>query len=345
MTRIRRGVAWLLGAAALAAGCSGTAALRDDELPSAPLAIVYRDPETAARQAELLGRKQTRSRTGGIARVQDIAKLAGRTEGDLFRQTAGRLALLDLPTAKVTPLDVAPRGADAPRWSPDRTQLAFVHWNEGVPETRIWNRGSGTVDRVLLGDDPVVGAAPGPGGRIAAVRAQAAGGSASLRVWILAPGAPPRVASPGPTDTAPVWSPDGSLLVYVHRTREEGDTVAAIGFDDPEGTPPRTLARGAGPVFTPDGAWIVYAASTRNGPRLFKMRPDGSGKIRLGQDVNDQTSESQPAVSPDGRYVAYVAEQRSFDDKGTKKLLRIRRFDGSADREVLGDGEVSVPSW
>jgi len=336
---------WLLVAAALVAGCGKTATLREDELPSAPLAIVYRDPETAAKHAELLGRKDTRSRTGGIVRMQDIAKLVGRTDGDLFRQTSGRLALLDLPTAKVTPVDVAPRGADAPRWSTDRSKLAFVHWNEGVPETRVWDRASGTVVRVRLGDDPVVGAAPGPGGSIAAVRARSEASGATLRVWILPPGARPRVVSPGPTDTAPTWSPDGSTVVFVHRTPEQGDTVAAVGVDDPDGTPPRILGRGTGPVFTPDGAWIVYAARTHNGPRLFKMRPDGSGKLRLGRDVNDQTSETQPAVSPDGHYVAYVAETRSYDDKGSKKLLRVRRFDGSADREILGDGEVSVPSW
>lgn len=335
----------LVAIALLAAACAGRTALHAEDLPSAPIAIVYRDPETAKRYAELLGRKKSDSGGAGIMRVEDLPKLLGRNEGDLFHQTAGRLALLDPPSAKVTPLDIAPRGTDAPRWSPDHTRLGFVHWNEGVPESRIWDRATGDVVRVDLGGDPVAGAAPGPGGRVAAVRAESGRGATNLRIWILEPGQPPRALSPGPADSSPTWSPDGRQVVFVRRTPEEGDTIAALDLDAPEDSAPRTLARGSGPAFTPDGAWIVYAANTHKGARLFRMRPDGSGKLRLGREVNDQTTESQPAVSPDGSYVAYVAETTSIDDKTSTKLLRVRRFDGSADRELLGDGEASVPSW
>jgi Tol biopolymer transport system component len=333
----------LLAATWLAGGCSGSSVLHEADLPSAPLAIVYRDPETARRRAEALGRDKKET-AAGIARIDDVAKLVGRRSVDLFAETSGRLALLDLTTEKVTPLDVAPRGADYPRWSPDHRQLAFVYWKDGTPETHLYDRASGTVRRLQIGDEALVGAAPGPDGRIAVVCVRPRP-KPSLRVWVLEVDGGARPVSAGPADGAPAWSPDGSLLVYVQRTEGEGDTIVAIDSDAPAGAPARTLARGNGPAFTPDGAWIVYAATTPHGPRLFKMRPDGSGKLRLGRGVNDDTNEIMPTVSPDGVYVAYVGEGKSPEGKVLSQQLRVRRFDGTADGEVLGEGEASVPSW
>jgi Tol biopolymer transport system component len=49
--------------------------------------------------------------------------------------------------------------------------------------------------------------------------------------------------------------------------------------------------------------------------------------------------ELHPTVSPDGRYVAYVA-----DDAG-RRTLRIRRFDGGGDRKLLDSGDGLLPVW
>src|SRR6185503_10683920 len=60
------------------------------------------------------------------------------------------------------------------------------------------------------------------------------------------------------------------------------------------------------PVATPDGQWIVYASVNPRARGIMKIRPDGGGAGLL---VSGNLIE--PEVSPDGRFVAFVADQGS----------------------------------
>ena len=66
------------------------------------------------------------------------------------------------------------------------------------------------------------------------------------------------------------------------------------------------------------------------------MREDGSGKTPLGVSTFE---EHAPAVSPDGRFVVYMAEE------DLKQRLRIRRMDGAGDRPLVLDGDGFSPVW
>jgi hypothetical protein len=50
--------------------------------------------------------------------------------------------------------------------------------------------------------------------------------------------------------------------------------------------------------------------------------------------------EARPAVSPDGRLVAYVAGETR-----PRRHLYVRRFDGSGDRILFADGDGEYPVW
>jgi Tol biopolymer transport system component len=124
----------------------------------------------------------------------------------------------------------------------------------------------------------------------------------------------------------------------VYETRAP-DGLPAIALLQPlEGTP-KILARGRDPVFSPDGQWIVYSQRLAAGQRLWKMRPDGSGRLALGEAPPDIGEERHPAVSPDGRYVVYVAAREG------RHALRIRRMDGGGDREFFEAGDGLMPVW
>ena len=67
------------------------------------------------------------------------------------------------------------------------------------------------------------------------------------------------------------------------------------------------------------------------------MRADLRGRSPVGSGVRD---EFRPAVSPDGRFVAYVASEEL-----PKRHLYLRRFDGTGDRILFSDGDAEHPVW
>lgn len=79
------------------------------------------------------------------------------------------------------------------------------------------------------------------------------------------------------------WSPDGKSILVSTDTQ----TSSSILLTRPDGNVLRTLAKGGGPGgkpwvgdanFSGNGAMIAYSRSAGNGPRLWLMRADGSGK-------------------------------------------------------------------
>ena len=138
------------------------------------------------------------------------------------------------------------------------------------------------------------------------------------------------------------------LLAVIDLTRGDRDGRAArmlfgLEPDAPLQTwPPgpgsmlKSLGRGRDPVFGPDGDWVVYSARVGDGWRLRRMRSAGGGRLAVGRGALD---EIEPAVSPDGSLVAYVAE-----NDGHHRLF-VRRLDGTGDRLLIPDGEVARPVW
>ena len=67
------------------------------------------------------------------------------------------------------------------------------------------------------------------------------------------------------------------------------------------------------------------------------MRPDGSGRTRVGAGTRD---ELQPAVSPGSSHVVYISR-----DQGDVQRLYVRRMDGSGDRMLIRSGGAASPVW
>jgi TolB protein len=73
-------------------------------------------------------------------------------------------------------------------------------------------------------------------------------------------------------------------------------------------------------VFTPDGR-VVYDALDNNRPNIWVMNPDGTGAHQLTPTNNSYNSE--PQVSPDGRYIVFTS-----DRTGENKIWRMN-LDGT----------------
>jgi len=156
--------------------------------------------------------------------------------------------------------------------------------------------------------------------------------SGNLDVWALSrhSGAVRRLTDDPGQDSDPGFMPDGRLLWSSNRSG-----VFEIWLAAADGSGARQVTQDGvdaeNPVSTPDGRWIVYASANPRTRGIMKIRPDGSEATR----VVPGNNLIEPEVSPDGRHVAFVADQGSAEG-----ALRVVRLDDG--RRVF---EVPLNPW
>ena len=114
-----------------------------------------------------------------------------------------------------------------------------------------------------------------------------------------------RVLAEGPGFFAPRLSPDGRQVLF-SESRPGGGHVWVAPVDDGEA---RDLGQGYGPAWTPDSRHILVARLRHDGERILASGlwtlDVASGAASLLLD-DPAVIELEPAVSPDGRRLAYV---------------------------------------
>ena len=158
---------------------------------------------------------------------------------------------------------------------------------------------------------------------------------------------PVRLSPPGSHNAGGAFSPDGRSILFASTAAKPGQAaglrpagmelfrydnwLAAVGAGEPGRgvdltTRPITDndAYDADPAYTPDGRFVVFA-SDRAAPAdaddrsahldLYAMRPDGTDVVRL---TSFPGLDAAPAVSPDGRRVAWHADH---DGDGVPQLV------------------------
>jgi Tol biopolymer transport system component len=346
---IRRLLAALLLPVLLYA-CLGPS-FRLEDLPPEPIALVHRTREESENRAELLARakeKPIRRPPGqNFFRLEDVGDFLGlgRTREEKQADFLGRMALLDARSGEVERLDFVSRGARPLVWSPDHRFLLFQAPVSPVLQAPAagdrqhvfeYDRETGEVRPIARGVQYYTGASYGSDGRLALARIDPRERpQARSRIFVTRPGGgSPRALTPGPRDSWPVWSPDGSVLIYSSLDDAGNEVIRAI--DPLAGGKSKIIARGVEGAFFPDGKWVVYSAKRRGRWAIWRVRPDGSGKHPIGSSRGD---ERDPSVSPDGRFIVYVSEADEY------QRLMVRPLDGSGDRPLLKEGDGLLPAW
>jgi hypothetical protein len=352
-SRASRLLAAALAASALA--CQ-TAGIPEAEIPGDLIAFNYRTPEEARRRADAWqdaqkpGRQQA-GRAGGDApppvassemrshtdQLGDfVSRVLGRT-GNAGEVSPGRLALLDPRTGAVTVVEGARRGSVPLEWSPDRKRLLFAQPSDRDFQVFEYDREAGTVRPVTHGPRTHLQACYASEGRIVIVSAETPLQTLRTRIEVSRPGGrgPFTALTEWGSEYSPSCSPDGRSVVW-NRIGDDGRNDLRLRVLD-EGTETLSLAPGRYPRFSPDGAWIVYSAPQGKDWRIWRVRPDGTGRAPVGA---GQRSENRPTLSPDGRFVAYVASETP-----PRRHLYLRRFDGTGDRILFADGDGENPVW
>jgi Tol biopolymer transport system component len=156
--------------------------------------------------------------------------------------------------------------------------------------------------------------------------------SGNIDLWSLSrrTGALRRLTDDPSQDWDPAFTPDGRILWSSNRAGH-----FEVWLAEADGAGARQLTRDGvdaeNPVPTPDGRSVLYASGNPSARGIFRMDLDGTRAARV-----LAGNLTLPEVSPDGRFVAFVADLGS-----ERATLRVAR---------LGDGaatafEVPLPAW
>jgi Tol biopolymer transport system component len=333
-------VVWLTALA----GCTGVPA---EEIPSDPIAVLHWDREAFRKRQELMsGGVPGGPQREGVANVDNLrnwlSNVAGVSNVRELGRYPGHLKLLNPQTGELTRVDAAPAGARPLAWSPDRKRLLWAsaagRRNYQVYE---YDLESGNVTAVTYGDETHVTADYASDGSVVFGGIELDPEAPTGRIYAMNNSLGlPKVITRGALAETVRMSPDGSSIVFVIRQRVRGGRegrplLVRQSLEDSDSVA-RTLGAGRQPDFTPDGQWIVYSAPVGKDWRLRRMRPDASARQPMGDTIRNEVS---PAVSPDGRFVAYVARDGELD------RMFLKRIDGSGDRMLLADGSFQFPVW
>lgn len=358
--RARHSLALVQGLASLALpllACQSVGiGIPKSEIPADPIAFNYRTPEEARRRADaykdaenaqldaarkqLLGDENAPVSREMYSSADHLKSYVAQVLGHKPQQeelSPGRLALLDPHSGRVTVLEAARRGSVPLTWSADHGRLLFAQPGERDFQVYEYERERGTVRPITHGPTAYTEACYVSEGRVVVTAFDAGSDVPRSRIEISRPGGggPFEPLTEWGVEYDPTCAPDGHSVVWT-RENPDGRSELRLIVLEP-GAQVVALAPGRQPRFSADGAWIVYTAPLGKDWRIWRMRPDGSSRARIG---SSERSEARPTLSPDGRFVAYVSSEAL-----PRRYLYLRRFDGSGDMILFADGDGENPVW
>ena len=271
-----------------------------------------------------------------------------RESNDIMNDNARRsIWLIDVATGQQRPLLAGPGSYFSPRWSPDGSRLAYVAAEGASPQLFVRWMGSGESARITGLPTSPGGIAWSPDGR-------------RIAYSMLVPDEPMALGKAPPKPEGAKWA---DPLQVIDKVTYRFDAAGYLkpGFRQifwvpADGGAPTQLTFGstnAGNVlsWTPDGRSILFSANlSPNWQRapliqsdVYRISIDGGAPVAL---TSREGPDDSPAVSPDGRQIAWVG----FDDKHfgyQDRRLNVMNLDGSGKRVLTAnlDRSVSSPAW
>ncbi len=276
-----------------------------------------------------------------------------RKHADVFTDRRySNLWIINSDGSQNRPLTTGHYGDAAPRWSPDGTRVAYVSDREGTPQIHVrWLDSSQTARLTNLGFPPS-GPVWSPDGRRIAF------------TTFVAQEAPKIASLPAPPEGAKWAEPATTIDKLVYRYNGEGylkPGYTHLFVVPADGGTPRQISSGdfqhggaawsaSEPVWTPDGRYLILSAIRRPDYELepldteiyeFSMA-DGAAR----QLTRRKGPDDSPALSPDGKLIAYLGFDDRYQGYQVTRLYVMNR-DGSGSRLLSAklDRDVEDPLW
>ncbi len=272
-----------------------------------------------------------------------------RRANDIMRDRArSSLWLVDVASGAQTPLVAGPGSHSQPRWSPDGSRLAYISSTDDQAGAQLYVRWMKTGASARITGLPATprGVSWSPdGSRLAYV------------MFVPEPGNP--LGKPPPRPEGAQWAEPLQVIdKVVYRTDLAGYSKpghAQIFWVAADGGAPIQLTTGAHNLMPPlawarDGRSILFSANLRPDwerevvdTEIQEIALD-TGEIRALTDRRGP--DGAPAVSPDGKWIAWTG----FDDRFLgyqNRQLSLMRRDGSGQRVLTAalDRSVGAPVW
>lgn len=162
------------------------------------------------------------------------------------------------------------------------------------------------------------------------------------QIVVQAIGGRPRVVAAGSgVYISPVFTPDGSSVVFAHGV-DEGTDIYSVPVS---GGSARRISVGRGsdnvaPSFSPDGRRIAFMSGRAGHPEIYTMDADGTNADLLTPlDIGESAYRASPDWSPDGRLVAFQSRIA-----GTFQVMTVSLRDRGL-KQLTSDGSNEDPSW
>jgi eukaryotic-like serine/threonine-protein kinase len=175
-------------------------------------------------------------------------------------------------------------------------------------------------------------------------------GDADVRIYDLARGTFSRVTYSAEYEGNPVWTPDGTRIAFASE-RGPGVQMFWKRWDDPRGAP-GALAQPKGQdeplapgvyaripqAWTADGKYLAFTENHPDTRRDIWILPIAPG-AKPYSIVTTPFEDSQPAFSPDGKWIAYQSNESGEDE------VYARAFQQPSGRFQISTGGGTAPRW
>jgi TolB protein len=186
------------------------------------------------------------------------------------------------------------------------TRIAYV--NKAGSRFNLWVAdadGEGA-QNALASPEPIISASWSPtGGQLAYVSFESR--KPVVYVHDVATGRRRLLANFRGSNSAPAWSPDGRTLALTLSR----DGASQIYGMDSNGGEPRKLSQSSSidtePVYSSDGKFIYFVSDRGGSPQVYRMPAGGESTGRAERVSFTGSYNISPAISPDGRNLAYIS--------------------------------------